>query len=885
MSHENTITIDQDGMYYNIPTVVEGKQLKSIDAINAFKEGKIQDFGGFSSVEDAVAAAKARSEAGGSQSPRQVVQNQQSGEWAYWDGKALAPVQGNVVQNEKTGRWAVWDGKNLTPVARQQAGQPESGPAVVERPSRGVMGAIKGDFSKGADTAAAGWDELLHPKSYARSLSGAPLGNIAAGTLEQIGAPITGAINELASRPLGNLARKLPVPDPETLGRQVEGMSDAALPLLVDPTLAGTPAAKLVEQGRNLASFLKPAAKVSPRVAEAEAALARAGIGSPEYFQAKEELAKATTATRNAVQNSLNPVEAVKSPDLLQAEAQTGRATGNTLEKMRAQIKADEEAASLQAQAGARRPQQAQARSIASDISPTQLGTVEAGQYGKKAFEVQKNIAEVPFKKEYTALENSYPNQVFSPDNALAKKAEMEGASQPLERSSRTAAERRAAEPIGLETGARLSDEELSSRVSDLVRAAGKIEAQTGRMPSWLEPSKLEQWANVKTSPEMTMGDLIRARRANGAAARGARNAGDLNLERQYLELKDAYHADIAAIDEGKAAQLTALDKKYATDFIPRYGFDSPAGTAARNVGEGEGFLPTIFKKATPGVTKDDLVTVRRAKEAFTPEDWNVLGRSFTEDLIGRSTNKAGEFDPQKLTRLVGQYRPETLKEIVGPAAHQNLQLFSNEMATSLKLEQSAKQAGVSAAESAKASKAAFEMERKAGQRYQALEEQRLQLTDQIQTERDAAAKSAYGAEKIANKRFQGEKTARSQAQEEAQAQLDQVKKELAAEKSNIFSKRVSTFGHYGGGFMALHSALQGNVAGMMEGAAAFFAGPAIARILSSDRAASLIRGTGRMVAGTPQAIIRSAEISAFLKNLENKEGGATDSSGAASPQ
>lgn len=45
-----------------------------------------------------------------------LVQNEQTGEVAIWDGKQLNKLPGRLVTNEKTGGKALWDGKNLTPV-------------------------------------------------------------------------------------------------------------------------------------------------------------------------------------------------------------------------------------------------------------------------------------------------------------------------------------------------------------------------------------------------------------------------------------------------------------------------------------------------------------------------------------------------------------------------------------------------------------------------------------------------------------------------------------------------------------------------------------------------------------------------------------------------
>ena len=60
MSHEKTITIDMDGKWYNVPTVINGTQVSDEAAVEYARSN--EDLGyAFNSVEEAVAAAKKRS--------------------------------------------------------------------------------------------------------------------------------------------------------------------------------------------------------------------------------------------------------------------------------------------------------------------------------------------------------------------------------------------------------------------------------------------------------------------------------------------------------------------------------------------------------------------------------------------------------------------------------------------------------------------------------------------------------------------------------------------------------------------------------------------------------------------------------------------------------
>jgi len=61
VSSERTITIEMDGMYYNIPTLVGGEQLTTDEAVRQFKEGKIPAVGVADTREAAVKGAQERS--------------------------------------------------------------------------------------------------------------------------------------------------------------------------------------------------------------------------------------------------------------------------------------------------------------------------------------------------------------------------------------------------------------------------------------------------------------------------------------------------------------------------------------------------------------------------------------------------------------------------------------------------------------------------------------------------------------------------------------------------------------------------------------------------------------------------------------------------------
>lgn len=64
MSHEKSISVEVNGKFVNLKTVIAGKTVSRGAAVKLFKSGDLKPLGGriFSSMEGAVAAAKERSE-------------------------------------------------------------------------------------------------------------------------------------------------------------------------------------------------------------------------------------------------------------------------------------------------------------------------------------------------------------------------------------------------------------------------------------------------------------------------------------------------------------------------------------------------------------------------------------------------------------------------------------------------------------------------------------------------------------------------------------------------------------------------------------------------------------------------------------------------------
>ena len=60
-STEKTITVEIDGKFFNIPTIVNGKEVSEDEAVSLFRDGKNQAVGSYNSIAEAEAAAEARS--------------------------------------------------------------------------------------------------------------------------------------------------------------------------------------------------------------------------------------------------------------------------------------------------------------------------------------------------------------------------------------------------------------------------------------------------------------------------------------------------------------------------------------------------------------------------------------------------------------------------------------------------------------------------------------------------------------------------------------------------------------------------------------------------------------------------------------------------------
>lgn len=750
-----------------------------------------------------------------------------------------------------------------------QAGLPTATAAATSAPPiirpEGFWETLGSEASAGLDEIAAANDKArgLTPAQQLASPVMGPIGDAIQGGLRVLGSPFTAA-----GRATGQTVQDLTLPYIGVTGSSgLAALTDAAVQLL---------SPNIVAKGLSVTKNL-----VLPKIGKAaqieQLSKPIAVPRGPDILTAESELGKATQATAGAMKNLVQTQRLAPPPlppDLVMAESGLTKATVGTRNAIKQSLAAQEQARQLANRAKLAIPTEQQARQGAAALSPVQKNIVEAGEFGIESFRKQRAIAEKPFKQFYSTIENAYPGKRFEPKNALAVKERISGMAEPLEQGIATRAERIAGQEIGVvgsaQKYAQMSDEEVAKIAQDILRAYKNI----AEPHVVITPSAVQRAAGVKTvENSMSMKDMILARRRMGALARGAAEGGDMTMASEFQAMKNAYFQDIATVNPKLAERLLQVDKQYATEFIPKFGFESVASKAIEGAGVGEGLIPGIFKPFNRA-TKDDLATIRAAKAAFAPEDFNVIARSFIDDLIQKSAVD-GEFNPVKFRNAINRYRPETLIEGMGQSGYQNLKQFAIEMDNAIRLGKSAKVAGKTAKEMKSLSKTAFDAEQEAQGRVIDLAKERENLLNARIAEAEKRAKEAFDIEGSTGKRYRDLEAARGRLEIKLNDERIATLKRLEETRlRNIARKGFEHAGRWSGPLLFIHSAVRGNPAGMAQGALLTAAGPMIADIILRDRTGKILRGIGGMVPGTTRASARAAQINALLntKNVLTQE-------------
>lgn len=394
----------------------------------------------------------------------------------------------------------------------------QDAPAVTMKPGRGFMGSMEDEAAQGIKTASEGWHEAFNPTSYTRTLLGAPIANIVGGTVQQAFAPVTGLFNEYVSRPLGNLTRKAPVPDPETLAQQVEIASDVAGPSAIS---------------KGLGMLKAPLARALP-------------LRSERLSKLEAEKNARLAANENQLADSTANIAAdrqarLASLDKLAADAQTSAVRG--------------QAERVQALPAAR---SAIRERTAAEIGAEQqrLAGAQAG-VGQQAAEsvAPAGPTRTNFNKRYTEVEKLADQIPTTPGNLNA-------ASQKLMLEPGLARSGMATRPES--TAARIS-RDLSQGDVEEIQSSVRLMLAEGA-----SNKEIVDGLMVATRGDVTAGELLRTRKRFRAAQREAYAADRKNLGRQLGVLEDGIDADLAAAakSDPRAKKLlriaNALDRDYS---------------------------------------------------------------------------------------------------------------------------------------------------------------------------------------------------------------------------------------------------------------------------------------------------------------------------------
>lgn len=731
----------------------------------------------------------------------------------------------------------------------------------VPRPQEGFVETLKHEFNAGIDEIARADAQVrkakLTPAQIAGSSFDGPAGDAIAGALRSAGSPFTAT-----GRAVGQKLQDLTLPYLGDIGSSaLATAADLGINLVSPNTVAKV--GSLASQGIKALPKFGRAKKI------AELSTPIKVPPTPDQLMAEAATAPATDATREAMLRVLADRNAppIVPPELRMAEAATASATDATRRAALADLAAKQQAEQLANKAASAIPRLPQAQQAAEILSPVSKSVVDAGKFGVESFKKQKALAEAPFKAFYENIEKAYPGKVFEPKNALAVKAKISGMVEPIEKGLAKQSERIAGQPIGTmgqtsPTFVAMSEDEMVGYIQKQIKD-GNFDIVN--MTPEQRASLLRKTVGGDTvTNAMSMQDMILARRRMGAAARHASSMGDNVAAAEFQAMKNAYFQDIAAVNPKLAERLKAVDRKYAEEFIPKYGFDSIAGKAVENAGMGEGLIPSIFKPFTRK-TKDDLFTVKAAKDAYTPEQFGVIGRSFVEDLIHRSMVE-GEFDPRKFRQTISQYRPETLIEGLGSHGYANLKQFADEFDAARQLQRRAGAAGAAAKETEKAARQTLDNQLGASKRAALLQSEHESALANRLKETEKAAKDALDSEGKTSRRYQQFEKERIEAEKklnaEREAEIDKLDKSSLANRARSGLLEV---GKWAGPAMMIHGGFDLNFPRVLQGAGLTFAGPTIAKLILSDQTGKVVRGMGRVVAGTPAAAAKAAQINAIL--------------------
>lgn len=493
-------------------------------------------------------------------------------------------------------------------------------PVVTPQPSRGFMGSAQDEAAKGEEAMRSGWEQLKQGQTFSGPL------NMAAGAAQRIGAPVIGPWNEYVSRPLGNLTRQLPVPDPETLGQQVEMATDIA-----GPTAAS----------KALGALKAPLARALPTV--------------------KEKLTD-LGATRNAA-NAANAT----ARDQRIADVYKG-ADKQTVDLLK------DESAKLGAMPGKRAA--AEARGTA-DIATERANLVQQQEaVGQKAAEAGAPIPPKSknFNARYTRLKELAKDVPTQPVNlnAASRKITQERGIQtmPTNQAERTAG---ATHQLLTDSQAPMVEEEIGNTVRRMIDQG--TDAKSVDYPA------ITRKVLGQMTEDSSLEALYGARQRIRAAQTASYKAGHRNLGRQFGDMEDAITQDILETSKAnpKANRINKVWDKVDADYRKQ--------KASEWYAEG---IDTSFDPKTGNWDRSKFTKWWEKHADGTNNDRDLrrmLGSQYdsTKGLV-EDMQKANDLNIEKVSReAAGNIRRRTLGEVAGVnQAEADLKAFSAERAKNL---------------------------------------------------------------------------------------------------------------------------------------------------------------------------------------------------------
>ena len=200
----------------------------------------------------------------------------------------------------------------------------------------------------------------------------------------------------------------------------------------------------------------------------------------------------------------------------------------------------------------------------------------------------------------------------------------------------------------------------LPKGTEDAIAEAETVGRQAALPNSTLEGIIDSLIADSKTA---TFNDLQVLRSRTRGAIRGFKEKGDFDTARRLEPLEAAYTNTIeTGLPKNLVGNLRAADELYASEFIPKFGFESPASKLAGVASED--VITKLFptKGQVEGITKPSMT-----KTAVGAPEWERLSNTFwRQKILEPAMTKQGGLDFAAVKANMAKYKPETLAEASG---------------------------------------------------------------------------------------------------------------------------------------------------------------------------------------------------------------------------